>query len=289
MADQVYDAAMNYLSRSGLNQVRLLGGEPTLHPGFIKMVTKALERDFTVCLFTNGLMPEDVLCFLETVPEGKLSILLNTIHPSENDRKGIDRQRDVMLRLGRVIIAGINICSSSQKMEYLIDYVREYNLKREIRLGLAHPVLSKDNLSLHPKEYQRTGYAIYKLKQDAAKHGISIGFDCGFVPCMFPEDYYNLLSEELKNAGTCCHPVIDLLADGSFIACYPLNNLLKIKINDTIDSKKLSKRFEEALRPYNETGIYPHCTSCPLFKKRCNGGCMSFRIQRYRRMYEGIN
>ncbi|HOW40248.1 MAG TPA: radical SAM protein [Bacteroidales bacterium] len=289
MEDNVYEAALNYLSRSAIKQVRLLGGEPTLHPGFIKMVTKALERDFTISLFTNGLMPENVLRFLENAPEGKLSILLNTIHPSEGDRIGIDRQRDVMLRLGRVIILGINICSSSQKMEYLIDYVRKYNLKKEIRLGIAHTVMSKANTSLHPKEYQKTGYAIFKLKQEAAREGISIGFDCGFVPCMFPEEYYNLLSEELKNAGTCCHPVIDLLADGSFIACYPLNNLLKIKLNDQIDSKKLSGRFEEVLRPYNETGIYPHCSSCPLFKTRCNGGCMSFRIQRYTRMYDRRN
>ena len=57
MEEGVYDAALNYLQRSGIKQVRLLGGEPTLHPAFISMVNKALERDFTICLFTNGLMP----------------------------------------------------------------------------------------------------------------------------------------------------------------------------------------------------------------------------------------
>jgi len=289
MEEGVYDAALNYLQRSGIKQVRLLGGEPTLHPAFISMVNKALERDFTICLFTNGLMPDTVLNFLRIVPDGKLSILLNTIHPSENDHKGIDRQREVMKSLGHLIVAGINICSSNQKMDYLLDYAREYNLKKEIRLGLSHSVLSKDNVSLHPKEYQKTGYAILKLKQDAEKEGVSIGFDCGFVPCMFPAEHFGYLSEELKKAGTCCHPVIDLLSDGSFIACYPLNNLLKIKLNDQINSEELAGRFEAALRHYAEAGIYPHCSLCPLFKKRCNGGCMSFRIQRFTQMSDWKN
>ena len=281
MDDETYEKALDYLLRSDIKQARLLGGEPTLHPQFRQIVNKALERGLTISLFTNGLMPEEVSAFLETIPEGKLSILLNTIHPSENDRNGIERQKAVMKKFGRQIIAGINIFSASQEMDYLLDYVRKYDLKKEIRLGISHSVLSRNNISLHPKEYQKIGHEIVRLKQHAIEEGISIGFDCGFVPCMFPVESYDLLSEELKKAGTCCHPVIDLLSDGSFIACYPLNYFLKVKINDHLNAKGLIESFEEALMPYTQAGIYPYCSTCPLFKKRCNGGCMSYRIQRF--------
>jgi MoaA/NifB/PqqE/SkfB family radical SAM enzyme len=281
MDDETYDKALDYLLRSGINQARLLGGEPTLHPKFLEFINKALDRGLGITLFTNGLMPEKVSSFLETIPDGKLSILLNTIHPSEKDRRGINQQKMVMKKLGRVIIPGINIYSAKQDLDYLPDYVKKYNLKKEIRLGLSHSVLSRNNISLHPKEYQKIGYKIVRLKQNAKKEGISIGFDCGFVPCMFPVEYFDLLSEELKKAGTCCHPVIDLLTDGSFISCYPLNNFLKVKINDQLHAKGLIKSFEEALIPFSEAGIYSYCTTCPMFKKRCNGGCMSYRIQRF--------
>jgi radical SAM protein with 4Fe4S-binding SPASM domain len=79
------------------------------------------------------------------------------------------------------------------------------------------------------------------------------------------------------------HPIENIPGgtDGSFILCYPLNNLLKKKINDHIQAKDLIVTSEELLLPYHEAGIYPYCTKCPLFKILCNGGCMSFRIQRF--------
>jgi MoaA/NifB/PqqE/SkfB family radical SAM enzyme len=281
MDEETYERALDYLLRSGIKQARLLGGEPTLHPKFIQFINKALERGLTICIFTNGLMREEVSAFLETIPPGKLSILLNTINPSDNDEPGIARQKALMRKLGSFTIPGINIYSARQDMNYLLEYVKNYNLKKEIRIGISHTVLSRNNVSLHPKEYQKIGQEIVRLKQHAAGEGISLGFDCGFVPCMFPAENYDLLSEEIKKAGTCCHPVIDLLSDGSFIACYPLNNFLKVRINDELKARDLIESFEEALRPYSDAGIYPFCTVCPLFKKRCNGGCMAFRIQRF--------
>ena len=107
------------------------------------------------------------------------------------------------------------------------------------------------------------------FKLEAKKKGVSLGFDCGFVPCMFPEEFLDLLSEELKKTGNCCHPIIDMLSDGTFISCYPLNNLLKINIDDKIVAENLIQDFEKALNPYKEVGIYPHCTICPLFNKQC--------------------
>jgi hypothetical protein len=186
-----------------------------------------------------------------------------------------------MKRTGKVIIPGINLYNAHQEMNYILEYVVDYDLKKEIRIGISHSVLSRHNVYLHPKYYQKIGYNIALFKLEAVKKGVILGFDCGFVPCMFPEEYYGLLSEELKKAGNCCHPIIDMLTDGSFIACYPLNNFLKINIDEKLNAKDLVTRFDEALLPYKIAGIYSYCTSCKLFNNRCNGGCMSFRIQRF--------
>jgi len=278
---EIFSQALDYLERSGLKQVRLLGGEPTLHPDFTSFVTRALDRGFDIMLFTNGLMHESVLDFLNSLPQNRLTILLNTVHPGEKDTRGITRQKQVMGKLGPVIIPGLNIYRSNLDLDYLLDYIIRYDLRKEIRMGLAHPVLSRKNIFLHPKEYKKIGYEIALFKMKVKQYGILLGFDCGFVPCMFPDEYFELLSAELKKAGTCCHPIIDLLADGSFIACYPLNNLMRIKINSLMVAEELVKDFNTAISPYKEIGIYPYCTSCPLFGNRCNGGCMSFRVQRY--------
>jgi organic radical activating enzyme len=288
MNTTVFEKALDYLDRSGLKQVRLMGGEPTLHPDFTLFASKALERDFNILLFTNGLINNRILKFLEEIPENNLDILLNTIHPNENNQQGIVRQKHTMKILGNRIAAGINLYSNNQDFDYLLDYVTQFGLKKEIRLGISHSVLSRKNTFLHPKEYKSIGYKIALFKLEAKKHGITLGFDCGFVPCMFPEEYFELLNDELQKAGNCCHPIIDLLANCTFISCYPLNNFYKINLDDKITAKDLNLLFDKRLVPYKEAGIFPYCTSCPLFNNRCNGGCMSFRMQRFDKL-ERIN
>jgi radical SAM protein with 4Fe4S-binding SPASM domain len=277
----VFNASLNYLKRSKMEQVRLLGGEPTLHPHVKTFITLALEQEFDILLFTNGLLRKDVLDFLNTIPDDRLTILLNTIHPNENNGRGIKKQQRTMEILGGKLITGVNIYSGIQDLSYLLEYIPRYNLKKEIRLGISHSVLSQNNIYLHPKDYRKIGRMISLFKMEASKLGITLGFDCGFVPCMFPEEYLDVLKDELYKAGTCCHPIIDLLSDGTFISCYPLNNFLKIKMDDTMVARDLTDKFEASLTPYKQSGIYPYCSSCPLFNNRCNGGCMSFRIQRY--------
>lgn len=276
-----FERALDYLVRSGMKQARLLGGEPTLHPEFKSFVNRALARDLDIMLFSNGLISEKNLEFLSSLPEGRLSILLNTIHPLEQNNRGTNRQKAVMQRLGKVIIPGVNLYHANQELGYLLDYIADYGLKKEIRLGISHSVLSQKNIFLHPKEYHKIGLKIAKFKQLSNNVGVKLGLDCGFVPCMFPDEYSVLLSEEIKKSGNCCHPIIDMLTDGSFIACYPLNDFLKIQINDQVQAKELIRIFDQALNPFRNSGIYPHCSLCPLFQKRCNGGCVSFRIQRY--------
>lgn len=281
MDEATFDEALDYLDRSGMNQVRLLGGEPTQHPAFTGFVQKALDRAFDIMLFSNGLFSEKILDFLASIPEKRITILLNTIHPDENDARGKKQQQKVLKRLGKKIIPGINIYNAGQGLDYLLDYVIHYQLRKEIRIGISHSVLSLNNVYLHPKDYQNIGHNILMFKSKSKEAGVAIGFDCGFVPCMFPAAYHGLLSEELKKAGNCCHPIIDMLSDGTFISCYPLHHFMKVKMHDQLLAKDLIQTFDKALSVYKGIGIYTHCTSCSLFNKQCNGGCMSFRIQRF--------
>jgi len=53
-----FDKALDFLLRSGIDQARLLGGEPTLHPEFVQLAESALRRGLRLLVFSNGLMPE---------------------------------------------------------------------------------------------------------------------------------------------------------------------------------------------------------------------------------------
>lgn len=271
---------LDFLERSGLSQLRLLGGEPTLHPNFIEMVTEGIERGFDILIFSNGLISEKKIRYLSSLEPDKMTILLNTINPVENDRPGVQQQQKTMKRLGNRVKLGVNIYERRQPLDYLIEDISNYGLRKEVRLGIAHPLSSRKNKWLHPKDYREAGEGIFEFFSKAAEAGIRVGFDCGFVPCMFPDNSFEKLQSILPSIGKSCNPIPDLLPDGCFIACYPLNDLRKIRINPFITSDQVKNIFEHELIPFSKFGIYPYCYDCKWFGQNCSGGCVAARFGR---------
>jgi coproporphyrinogen III oxidase-like Fe-S oxidoreductase len=283
MTSGVFHSALDYLERSGIKQLRILGGEPTIHPRFTEFVDVGIKRGFTLLIFSNGLMPEKVLNHLQSLDPRQLTVLLNTIHPVENNPAGVCKQQDTMRILSKRVKPGINLFRRGQTFEYLIHDILRYDLIREIRMGLAHPLLSRRNVYLHPEYYRETGIRISDFVEKAAHEGIKVGFDCGFVPCMFQQNSFQKGVEPWTTPGKSCNPILDLLPDGRFISCYPLNDFYQFPLLPQITSKQLVEIFEHKLAPFSHFGIFPHCRECSLFRTRCSGGCVSQKIIRLNR------
>lgn len=95
-----FDARLDFLDRSGIDQVRLLGGEPTLHPQFPELIKRARARNKKIVVFTNGLMPEEALACLEELPTTECNVLVNVNEPAEANKETFERQRATIHRLG---------------------------------------------------------------------------------------------------------------------------------------------------------------------------------------------
>jgi len=280
MARKTFLEALEYLHRAEINQVRLLGGEPTLHQDFHWILDQSLKRGFQIVLFSNGLISPETLEYLARIEEERIIVLLNTVFPSDGESELIQKQRESMSCLGRRCRIGANIFSRKQNLSYLIDYITKFGLYPEIRLGIAHPLLSGRNVYLQPKFYFDIGLKIVSLYFEAKEVGIELSLDCGFVPCMFPEDSWKELGEALEGTGRYCRPNLDLLPNGEFISCYPLNNQNKLKLTSNITAQELRSQFDFGLSPFQIFGIFPNCGICSMFGSRCNGGCVAQKINR---------
>ena len=153
---------MKFLKNSDINELRLLGGEPSLHPEFPDFIKQGLENGFSVRIFSNGLIKKDILSEIIQLPAEKVRFVINSID-REIDPAGHLAQERTFSELGPKASVGINICRIDQNPDYLIDIIKKHNLVPEIRIGLAHPTVPPSNLFLHPKFYQTAGYQLKRF------------------------------------------------------------------------------------------------------------------------------
>ncbi|MBE9551328.1 MAG: radical SAM protein, partial [Proteobacteria bacterium] len=139
---------ISFYKRSQLTRFVVLGGEPTLHPNFERMIDRVLaERDFkSAMIFTNGLMPENVLNYLSINPDPRLRIALNLNSSGNHTASQWFQVKKTMRALATKVGLGVNVYKPSQEYNYLLEAIEEYGLARHIRVGLTQPIVGSKNI-----------------------------------------------------------------------------------------------------------------------------------------------
>ena len=281
MSVGTFERALDFLTRSGIEEARLLGGEPTLHPQFPRLGDMALERGLRVRVFSNGMMPESALQWLEKQAPDRVTVLIN-ISAGDAERDG------VFARLRERVTLGFNIYTPAFDPAFLLDAIGQHGLSPRIRFGLAHPTAEGSNRFLHPRQYQEVGRRLAGFLEAARAVGVEPSFDCGFVPCMFPPGFLESLGTAAADIGVCCSPVLDILPDAQVVSCFPLAALAREAMPDGETADALRCRFTTRLSGYRRLGIFRECAACEVRASgRCVGGCLAASMQRLRGRWRG--
>ena len=278
-----FDARLDFLDRSSIDQVRLLGGEPTLHPQFAELVARARARGKKIIVFTNGLMPEEALACLEALPESTCSVMVNVNEPRDASRDTLVRQQATIGRLGQRAMLGFNIYRADFQPRFLLPLIAQGGCRPAVRLGLAQPCLSGENRYVYPHQYVAIGRRIAAFAREAAAAGVRVEFDCGFVRCMFSHEDMRTLEETGADVGWRCNPILDIDIAGNVIYCYPLSRLGSEPLTPEVDASMLRQALEARGRPYRQAGVFPECSTCPFKQSgECSGGCLAVTRRRFR-------
>jgi hypothetical protein len=284
MSSERFEAALDFIVRSNIHEARLLGGEPTLHPEFEDLIARVRTRGLRLLVFSGGLIPERSLRALERIPSPDLAVLLNVIPFETGTPRELARQEDVFRRLGDRVIPGVTIDSPAVRIGYLLDAIDQYGLARSVRLGLAHPALDGHNAYLHPRHYPEVGKRVTEFGLAARSRGVELDFDCGWVPCMFPDGALAALGKGPGEVGLRCNPILDLLPDGSFVSCYPLATHAKADLTTDCDAASLRAQFSARQSIDRPVMLYRECETCAWRERgECTGGCLSASLRRLRR------
>jgi hypothetical protein len=161
--------------------------------------------------------------------------------------------------------------------------IDETACQRRVRLGMAQPCLSGENVSIRPHQYRFIAEKTIAFARNAAARQITLEFDCGFVRCMFTDDELAFLEGNGSRIGWHCNPILDIDAHNQVIHCYPLTGVGAINLDATSTATTLRAHFSEQVAMYRQAGIFPECINCPLKQRgECTGGCLAVTMRRFR-------
>jgi len=276
---------MKFLSLSGDRQLRLLGGEPTLHPEFIEIVEEALANGFFVHVFTNGIMKKEIADFLRKIPDNSISMLCNVSPQATDSDRKIEMRNYALHRLGKIIQVGMTLTSPQFDYRYLIDYIKKYELRKRIRIGIAQPIVGKENEFLKPSEYREAGKAIVQMVKACIKEDILVGFDCGLTLCMFNEEEIGILMKCSEGFVVRCSPILDIGQELDIWHCFPLSEVLISKVEYFSNRNDAVKFYNDLVKPYRALGCMPECLRCNyLLRGQCSGGCLAHAMNSLNRL-----
>lgn len=275
---------LDFTVKAGITELRLLGGEPTIHPNFADFVKVGCDAGCSILVFSNGVMPDAARNALAALDPEVCTVVVN-MNAAIRDGDAA-RRRDTLEMLGPRVTPGMTLMSPDFLFQGCIAVIEAFGTRKAIRIGISNPTWRGNNDALHPKRYRAIGHALFEKSFLTAKYGISLEADCGFVRCMFGNDFEKLADNGFKYVSK-CSPVLDLCTGGKILPCFGLSNLMSADRGDFTDAGAAYAWFTEKLKPWRQVGIYPECTDCPLFEtEECCGGCLAARLRRFQPYHE---
>jgi radical SAM protein with 4Fe4S-binding SPASM domain len=283
MSRQDIRSIIEFLKRSGDRQLRLLGGEPTLHPEFTDIVTEGIAEDFHVHVFSNGMMPQETADFLAQFSPDQLSLLCNVSPQARDSQKQIKQLEYTLERLDSKVVLGITLTAPEFEIDPLVKMIKRFKLRNRIRIGLAEPIVGADNDFLPLDLYRETGRTVARLAQECFKEDILIGLDCGFTLCMFSEEEIGLLTKQSEGFKTLCSPIIDFGPNMDIWHCFPLSEVLNTQMEFFNTRKELVEYYQQITHNYRGVGSMPECQTCRHLRLgQCTGGCLAHTINSFK-------
>ena len=276
----IYLADLFEISRE--KHISLLGGEPTLHPDFPDIVDYLIKRKFYVNIFTSGILSvkalDNAYKKLKNYDNKKLNFVCNTNHPSISKKSEINRIEAFLEKFSKNTSLGFNVYKEDFTMTFLIGIIYKYNLKRHVRLGLAHPIPGEKNIHIPKENLKNMSSNLINQLNDFEKKRISIGFDCGMPLCLFSDEEIGRLFK-LNKGGLkfSCGPAIDIGIDMQVWSCFPLSKN-KESIYKFNNINEIREHFikQHAEKRKEKKGIYTECEDCIYFEEKvCSGGCLA--------------
>jgi cyclic pyranopterin phosphate synthase len=282
---------VDLLQAGGEKRISLLGGEPSLHPDFDAILLYLLERKFSITVFTSGVISEKKLELMARVlkdaPEDRCSFVCNLNDPERTPHASleVDHVRRFLHHFGPRTVPGFNIYQVDFRLDFVLQLINEFGLRRSIRLGLAHPILGHENRHITLEDMNRIVERLISYQPLFERLRTKPGLDCGFPLCRFGDERLGRIHQTSGwHFNFSCGPVVDIGPDLSVWPCFPLSSCHRKSLfdfNSIGEVVEYYRNFHRVVR-VEQGGIYDECDNCKYREEGvCHGGCVVHAMARF--------
>jgi Radical SAM superfamily/4Fe-4S single cluster domain len=280
----------DFLWSNGRRQVSLLGGEPTIHPRCVDFIRYLLDRGFNVSLFSNGVLSnkrlEEFKTYLEAVSPDRFNIVCNLNNPLQTPMNAKDDSRidEFLSLMGPFVTPGFNIYRRDFDLDFIFDAIMKYGMRRDLRVGVAHPVIGATNTHIHSLEIKAVIKRLLSYRPSLETYRVRLSLDCGFPLCAFSDEELGWLRRWANPASFSCSPAIDIAPDMSVYYCFPLSQYERKSLFDFDTMDEIEAYFSRVRHEIRSevAGIYDACDGCLHYDNAvCGAGGICHVIGRF--------
>lgn len=271
---------------NNIEQVGIIGGEPTLHPQFKEILietNKCANKNHTLfTLFTNGINLDPFIPFIGE----HICILINCNEIKNMQKQQIINFNTTLQHLFNIgwfqngkAHCGCNLYPDCLDYYWIWDIVDRYNL-RELRCSVASPGGQYTKWRQAKNEYFLKMKPIFlNFCKEAQKRKVRLDLDCGHIPiCYFNTEELQLIEEVCcrKLNYINCNPILDITPDLKVTPCFGSYEPVPLDFEKNWDGiwrhTLYYHNIPKALK--NNQG---NCNNChKLQELECQGGCLAF-------------
>lgn len=284
MSSKNFAWLLDFVRRSKVGEIRLIGGEPTLHPEFKEFALEAAMSGIkNIHVFSNGTFSPQLGYFLMCLASKVgVSMLLNFNHPTvigEAKTKLLHAHLQEFINSSIQVTLGINFYEPEQDYSYILQAAKMYGIK-SVRWTLVVPNIEEKKTN--PQDYfLNFTPLITNFIRDACSMGLIPHVDCNNIPlCLLDDATLRWLCLVAGNNTrvSVCSPVIDVTPDMQAIRCFALSDY-RVNVKDFCTVQELQKHFEEHVDAmYAGKPLFDVCCDCASFQLRNKScACLAYK------------